>query len=631
MAKTAAVFLGILALVHGIAGGDPIVSTKYGSVRGEYSNWPDVQVTYFRGIRYAAAPVGDLRFRQPVEPASWAPDIYDATTFGPSCPQNLTGYPDWMATALPNEDIDEDCLMLNVYVPGHTIPPTQSYPVMVWIHGGSFLIGQGMLYESTVLAGFYDVIVVTINYRLGTLGFLSTGDEHAPGNFGLHDQILALQWVQENIGGFGGDKNMVTIFGESAGGISTGILAHSPRATGFNRVVSQSGVLSPGFIVPIEQATSFAYDVGYAAGCNTTTNPDLTDHAELLDCLRTLPWEDILDAQSGTVPFPVEDGDIIPSLEEVAASGKFQDYDYMAGTLDWEAALITTALPPLDNGQMSQPMFNLLVTAEVQLFYDQNHDHIIDASLYQYTDWYNEDDGAVRLDQYRHFMNDLTFLAPCVLTVRQHSARGIFPPQPTTNTYHYYFHHRPSFYTGPDYVDGAEHAVEILFVFGHVLAAGYGPVANISIPDYEKELGHTMATYWTNFAKTGDPNKPNAVPHDWPAFENDQQKYVDFTVNMTAPDYDKENIRANDVAFWIEYVSGLHDQEPCPAASEADDDKPVMTLLELEADEAEAALYGLFIACVCLLVAVIGLIAGMAVIIRKNRRSNDDEVPLHSY
>ncbi|XP_077868949.1 carboxylesterase 5A-like [Saccoglossus kowalevskii] len=328
-----------------------------------------------------------------------------------------------MQKLLPNNDISEDCLLLNIYLPGHTLQPANTYPVMVWIHGGGFNFGQGMLYESTFLAGAHGVIVVTINYRLGTFGFLSTGDKYSPGNFGLHDQIMSLQWVQENIANFGGDPTQVTIFGESAGGISTGILAHSPKAANlFHRVISQSGVFHPGFIIPIERATEFAYNVGYTANCNTTENPDLTDHYLLIECLRDLTWEELL---------------------------------------------------------------------------------------------------------YAH------------------------PPE--TNTYHYYFDYRPSFYNGPDYIDGAAHAIEIPFTFGHVIMAGIGSFENMSVSADEKQLSLDMSRYWTNFAKSGNPNLPVAVPVQWPLYDNTFYNYMRFEPNMTV-DNVRENLRADGTAFWNEYI-----------------------------------------------------------------------------
>ena len=183
---------------------DPVVNTSYGQLRGESLSC-GILCSYwsFKGIPYAAAPVGDLRFRAPVEPPSWT-GVRDALEHGPSCP------------AIPTtSSMDEDCLSLNVYTRNFGTPQA----VLVWIHGGGFISGSG---DSLVYGPEHlieeDVVIVTINYRLGALGFLGTGDTNSPGNYGLKDMIMALRWIRENISNFGGEPNNVTIFGESAGG-----------------------------------------------------------------------------------------------------------------------------------------------------------------------------------------------------------------------------------------------------------------------------------------------------------------------------------------------------------------------------------------------------------------------------
>ncbi|XP_006812297.2 neuroligin-4, X-linked-like [Saccoglossus kowalevskii] len=465
-----------------------------------------------------------------------------------------------MQKLLPNNDISEDCLLLNIYVPGHNLQPANTYPVMVWIHGGAFNIGQGMLYESTALAGLHDVIVVTINYRLGTFGFLSTGDEYCPGNFGLHDQIMSLQWVQENIANFGGDPTQVTIFGESSGGACTSILSHSPAAVDlFHRVISQSGVYHRGLMISTERATQFAYNVGYTANCNTTDNPDLTDHYLLIECLRDLTWEQLLYAQSESiiVPFPVVDGDIIPGIEPKPATDKFKEYDYLAGTNSWEASLLVANVDQFDDGKMNDVIFRAMIRVAVQVIFENNEHLISDASYHKYTAWYQTDDDEVRLDRFKNFFNELAFLAPTVAQLREHSRRTLIPPSPPeTNTYHYYFDHRPSFYTGPDYIDGAAHATEIPFTFGLLMMTGIGPFGNMTAPADEKLLSLDMSRYWTNFAKSGDPNQPVAVPVQWPLYDNTLYTYMRFEPNMSANNV-RENLRADGTAFWIEYVPTL--------------------------------------------------------------------------
>ena len=211
-----------------------IAQTAQGKLEGQIEDGLSV----FRGVRFAQAPLGQLRFRAPQPAESWQ-GVRSAAEFGPIAPQ----IPNQALDALIGGDAqeqDEDCLYLNVWTPGLD---GGERPVMVWIHGGGFTIGSGSegYYSGAHLAARGDAVVVTINYRLGALGFL-----HLPAlgetNFGMRDQVQALRWVQQNIAAFGGDPGNVTIFGESAGGMSVGSLMGSPEAAGlFHKAIPQSG------------------------------------------------------------------------------------------------------------------------------------------------------------------------------------------------------------------------------------------------------------------------------------------------------------------------------------------------------------------------------------------------------
>ena len=202
---------------------NPVVDTTHGPVRGI----DDGRLMKWKGIRYAAPPLGDLRFRAPEPPERWT-GVADATKFGTACPQ----------PGLPNIPIDlgaeqgEDCLTLNIWAPSGT-EPGDAKPVMVWLHGGAYILGSASqpLYNGRRLAAGGDAVVVTLNYRLGALGFLDLSSFNGPGrrfdsNIGLRDALAALHWVRDNIAAFGGNPNRVTLFGESAGaGIVTTLLA----------------------------------------------------------------------------------------------------------------------------------------------------------------------------------------------------------------------------------------------------------------------------------------------------------------------------------------------------------------------------------------------------------------------
>jgi carboxylesterase type B len=207
-------FMGIAILV---SSSDPVVTTELGEIIGKTTTLPLDLLPYkdvhqYLGIPYAEAPVGERRFLKP-EVLSNLIAPYDAKSHGAMCPQSTFGP---IAVTM-----SEDCLFLNVYVPDQPSDKPSGHAVMVWIHGGGFREGAGSQYDGSFIAAYGNVIVVTVNYRLGLFGFLSTGDKTVPGNAGLWDQRMALQWVNMHINSFEGDKNRVTVVGESAGAMST--------------------------------------------------------------------------------------------------------------------------------------------------------------------------------------------------------------------------------------------------------------------------------------------------------------------------------------------------------------------------------------------------------------------------
>nr|UEP64295.1 teratocyte carboxylic ester hydrolase [Cotesia flavipes] len=256
---------------------NPVTITPSGRIRGSWlQTRRGRRVQAYRGIRYGAPPTGELRF-QPPKPILQYPSEVDATAEGPACPQPVID---------PDYYVDEDCLRLNVYAPEKK--PTKPLPVLVYIHSGGFYSASG---RSDIAGPDYlldrDLILVTINYRLASLGFISTGDKHAPGNNGFKDQVMALKWIQRNIAAFGGDPNLVTISGCSAGGFSVMLHMVSPMSKGlFHRGVSISG--SPISQVAIRpHQKELAVKQAQLLGCPTDSSE------AIISCLKTKPWRDI--------------------------------------------------------------------------------------------------------------------------------------------------------------------------------------------------------------------------------------------------------------------------------------------------------------------------------------------------
>jgi para-nitrobenzyl esterase len=434
----------------------------------------DVKV--FKDIPYVAAPTGDLRWRAPQPGPNWT-GARDATEFGPICPQTPKEYTKGLKQS-------EDCLSLNVWTPNTTSPA--KLPVMVWIYGGAFVTGGAAMqfYDGTDLAK-RGVVIVSFNYRLGELGFFAhpalasehTGDE-ATGNFGLLDQIAALKWVQKNIAAFGGDPNNVTIFGESAGGMSVNDLVASPMARGlFAKAISQSG-LGLNEIPSLQKAQQASTDWGTAMG---VTGTDATALAKL----RAIKVDDILkhrandQTEGGIAPFI--DGKVIPDQVSVLfAKGDIAKVPYIAGSNSNEASLA----PAIG----SDPVKGL------EKFGD---------ALPKVRAIYEADGKLTDEELGRQVFGDSLF------TAAAQSLAG-FVDRAGATARVYQFGYVADHFRGK--VPGVNHGGEIPFVFGF---RGLGFLGHFA-SDADRKVAQEMGDYWTNFAKTGDPN--GASLPAWPAF-----------------------------------------------------------------------------------------------------------------
>ena len=338
-----------------------ILQTKLGPISGLSSSIVIKNVTkyytVFKKVPFAKPPVGDLRFRKSVPHEPWNGTL-DATSFGPSCIQQLDPQADLYLT---NLNQSEDCLHLNMYVPGGASTSNRK-SVMIWVHGGGYVVGQGMAYDRSYLSVTGDVIVVTINYRLNIFEFFTTSDGLASGNYRLWDQRLAIQWVSENIESFGGDPDSITIFGESAGGFSVALHAIIPENRGlFHRVIEQSGTSNSFFsTTPVPHKASD--EIVRALNCSHKLTTDM------MACMRSKYSDDVYSATQDFISFvtdgpdfhivcyfaPVVDGILIKeNPRKVIANhnsstyGFFKSLDVMIGTCESEGSVLVAYLSSL--------------------------------------------------------------------------------------------------------------------------------------------------------------------------------------------------------------------------------------------------------------------------------------------
>lgn len=454
---------------------------------GRVAGVVDDGIASFTGIPFAAPPTGVLRWKAPQPVKAWT-GVKRATTFAPGCMQAA-----FATRADAPAGYSEDCLFLNVWTPARTA--SDRLPVMVWIHGGAFMGGHAgvPLYDGTRLAE-KGVVIVSIGYRLGAFGFLAHPDltrengGTGSGNYGIQDQIAALQWVRDNIARFGGDPGRVTIFGESAGAISVSILAASPAAKGlFHRVISESGGnFGPPRVASEGGANLPLLRVAEANGQAFLARLGAADIA----AARTLP-AGILQAAVGpglTSGFsPVFDGDLLPGDQfELYAAKRFSDTPILVGTNSDEGS---TFVPPgITSGAF---------VAFIRAGYGPHAASILAAYPHA------TDDEAVRAA--KDVIRDSLFAWPTWAWATLQSTHG------TGRAFLYYFDHRT-----PQSPQGAAHAAEIAYVFRNI-GAGGGTSGSDGLRPIDQAMSELMSDYWVNFAKAGDPNAPGLPP--WPAFD----------------------------------------------------------------------------------------------------------------
>jgi para-nitrobenzyl esterase len=479
------------------AQGPKPVRTQAGLVQGTVEDG----IASYKGIPFAAPPVGDLRWHAPEPPAPWK-GVKRADQFAPACMQIPIVMPALGITAVP---VSEDCLYLNVWTPAKS--PKDKLPVMVWIYGGGFTAGATSFssYDGTNLAK-KGVVLVSVAYRVGPFGFFAHPELTAEqgghsGNYGLLDQIAGLKWVKRNIGAFGGDPNRVTIFGESAGGISVSMLAASPLARGlFEGAISESGGnFAPAHIDGEGGENMISLATAEHNGVALLSKLSVKSIADA----RKMPAEVILKAQ-GPGPgasWPDFDGYVLYGDQyDLYKAGRYNDTPVLIGTNADEGALFT---PSATAASFEQ---------SVHSGYGEYADKILAV--------YPAGSDAQTLHSARDLFRDTAFGWPTWTWARLHSQTG------KGKVFVYYFSHRPQYPDTPQFKGwGASHGSEIAYVFEN-----FGS-AMPATPD-DHAVADQISSYWVNFAKTGDPN--GAGLPVWPAFKDADQQVMNLDVASKA-------------------------------------------------------------------------------------------------
>ncbi len=460
----------IVALIVGTLSCSPVCARELATVQsGVVAGNRQGQIAVYRGIPFAAPPIGDLRWREPRPVDSWT-GVRPAAQFAPACTQ--------VGVSMPGETlshVSEDCLYLNIWTP----LKAKKLPVLVWIYGGGFTNGSASmpLYWGDQLAK-KGIVVVTIAYRVGPLGFLAhpeltAGSPHSTsGNYGLLDQIAALQWVQKNIDAFGGDPTRVTIAGQSAGGMSVSLLMASPLSRGlFARAIAQSGgVFEPMQLAPrfmLAQAEKDGLAAAEAIGAHSLAD------------LRAKPANEIMGGKMLSTAHFVIDPYVLPlSPYDAYVRNEYADVPILIGSNADEAKSLITNID-----QVSASTFGEYIR--------KKWGPLPQALL----DIYPHASDAEARSSMLAFERDLRFGWDMWAWARLHATRS------KSEVYYYSFDHTPSFPDSSVYAGwGAGHFSELWYMFDHLDQEEW------TWTQTDRALAETMASYWANFVRSGDPN-----------------------------------------------------------------------------------------------------------------------------
>jgi len=447
----------------------------------------------YLGIPYAAPPVGKLRWKA-TEPVDAWEEVKTCETYGPYCPQP-EGHVKMTGTS------SEDCLYLNVWTPAKS--SNEKLPVMVWIHGGGWSLGSGSMYDGTMIAK-KGVVFVNFNYRLGPLGFFAhpqlaaESPQGVMGNYGMMDQLTALKWVKKNIAAFGGDPNNVTILGESAGSMSISLLMISPLADGlYNKGILESGgPYGSQYLIPLadgqmQKAIIESEKLTKVLNCDKAIDPIAAMRAKSADEIIKVYNFSLLPWSSGMGFTPVTDGYVVPDdPKKLYVQGKNRDVPLILGFNANEGTLFYAPMSIADYKKW------------ITLQFGKHSDEVFAM--------FPASKAADVRGAFDRLVATIIFIEPTRFVARSKNKQN-------TKAYLYHFTRVPPTQFGKTL--GASHGAELFYIFEPMnKKAGY--------TDVDIKLSNQMLDYWTNFAKTGDPNG-KGLPH-WPTYNRKTEENIEL-------------------------------------------------------------------------------------------------------
>ncbi|XP_036000166.1 bile salt-activated lipase [Fundulus heteroclitus] len=535
-----------------------VVQTEGGPVEGL-----NVDMGFFRTVEvFKGVPFADVpgMWEKPRPHPGWD-GVLHATKYRERCLQ---------VTLLQTKTRgSEDCLYLNIFVP-HGLSVSTNLPVMVYLFGGAFLLGASddvealgeSLYDGKEMADRGGVVVVTVNYRVGTLGFLSTGDERLPGNYGLWDQHAAISWVRRNIRAFGGNPDNITIFGQSAGAASVSFQMLSPYNKGlFRRAITQGGVsLSPWALQ--KNPMALTKKIARKVGCWQT------EEDEMLTCLKTADPVKLTMAGKinllnifGKGPVmellelaPVVDGDFIPDEPSKLFHNAAQ-FDYLAGVNSMDGHMFAGIDVPSINSMKETTTAEQVKGLLAGLTKEKGDAAALSAFNVYSVHWGLAPDPAIVKKTVADVETDFLFLVPTQIALQLHANNTS-----GARTYSYLFNMKTRIPGFPRWVE-AEHAEDLQYLFGKPFS-----MPLLYFPRH-RDLSGYMIAYWTNFAKTGDPSRgDNRVPVPWPAFTKFHHPYLIINNSMS-----KSSVSYDLRSFYVKYWTQTYSQLPAAERMEEEE------------------------------------------------------------